>query len=154
MAGYFFDTSGLVKRYVAEVGTAWVNGILNPTARNALHLVRITAVEVVSAITRRVRSGSVTSAVAAAALAQFQLEFAHDFHVVPVAIRLIAEAMTLAQRHGLRGYDAVQLAAALQVNARRRARGTSRIILVSADVGLLAAATAEGLSVEDPNTHP
>ena len=53
MAGYFFDTSGLVKRYVAETGTAWVNSLLHPTARIALYLSRITGVELVAAITRR-----------------------------------------------------------------------------------------------------
>jgi predicted nucleic acid-binding protein len=62
--------------------------------------------------------------------------------------------MILAQTHGLRGYDAVQLAAALRVNSRRLSRRTSGAILVSADLELLAAATAEGLAVEDPNTHP
>jgi len=154
VAGYFFDTSGLVKRYVAEVGTSWVNGILHPGARNALHVARITGVEVVSAITRRTLGGSVTPAAAAAALATFRHEFANDFHVVPVTHRLLAQAMDLAQTHALRGYDAVQLAAALQVNARRGARGTSSVIFVSADIELLAAASAEGLPVEDPNTHP
>ena len=27
MADYFFDTSGLVKRHVAEVGSAWVRSL-------------------------------------------------------------------------------------------------------------------------------
>ena len=47
-------------------------------------------------------------------------------------------------------YDAVQLAAALELN--RISQGG--IVLVSADQDLNAAATAEGLTVENPNLHP
>jgi len=63
---------------------------------------------------------------------------------------IIEEAATLAKKHGLRAYNAVQLAAALD---------TSRIISqiestqLSADLELNAAAAAEGLATEDPNTH-
>ena len=63
---------------------------------------------------------------------------------------IIEEAATLAKKHGLRAYTAVQLAAALD---------TSRIISqiestqLSADLELNAAAAAEGLATEDPNTH-
>jgi uncharacterized protein len=153
VAGYFFDTSGLVKCYVSEVGTAWVNGILHPGSRNSIHVARITGVEVVSAITRRTRGGSITPAAAAIALAQFWREFANHFWIVAVTPRLIVRAMALAQTLALRGYDAVQLAAGLRVNAQRSSRGVSGVIFVSADVGLLAAARAEGLAVEDPNTH-
>jgi uncharacterized protein len=154
VAGYFFDTSGLVKRYVSEVGTAWVNGILGPAARNSIRVARITAVEVVSAIARRARGGSITPAAAAAALVQFRVEFANDFRIVAVTPRLIARAMALAEKHALRGYDAVQLAAGLRVNAQRQARGIAGVTFVSADAALLAAAAVEGLAVEDPNTHP
>jgi len=70
--------------------------------------------------------------------------------VVAITPRLIARAMDLAEVHALRGYDAMQLAAALQANVRRR----TPITFVSADVALNAAATAEGLPVDDPNAHP
>jgi hypothetical protein len=53
----------------------------------------------------------------------------------------------------LRGYDAVQWAAAIEANARCTALGTT-LTFVSADVTLNAAALAEGLAVEDPNAHP
>ena len=56
-------------------------------------------------------------------------------------------------KHGLRGYDAVQLAAVLQVRDERVALGATPIILVSADTELNAAAMAEGLLVENPNNH-
>jgi hypothetical protein len=51
----------------------------------------------------------------------------------------------LARRHGLRGYDAVQLAAALEVHAN-----VPSLTLLSADANLDTAATGEGLLVDDP----
>jgi hypothetical protein len=66
---------------------------------------------------------------------------------------LIAHAMALAEAHALRGYDAVQLAAALEVHVRCLAAGVT-MMLVSSDAALNLAALAEGLTVDDPNTHP
>jgi hypothetical protein len=62
--------------------------------------------------------------------------------------------MLLAERHPLRGYDAVQLAAALAVHRPRAAALLPALTFVCADARLNAAATAEGLTVEDPNDHP
>jgi uncharacterized protein len=61
----------------------------------------------------------------------------------------LQRAALLADTYALRGYDAVQLAAAIEVRLQVPA-----LILVSADTELNTAATVEGLSVEDPNTHP
>jgi hypothetical protein len=149
----FFDSSGLVKRYVNEIGTAWVNSIVDPALGNQFHLASITGVEVVSAITRQGRSGNLSAAATAAALTQFRREFATMFRIVDLSPALIAHAMTLAETHALRGYDAVQLAAALQVNAQSLALGLP-FFLISADADLNAAALAEGLPVDDPSLHP
>jgi predicted nucleic acid-binding protein len=99
-------------------------------------------------------AGSLSAALAARLLADFRFDLANQYQAVAVTPRLIAGAMSLAEKHGLRGYDAVQLAAALQLNAGRQARKASALILVSADADLNAAALAEGLRVEDPNLHP
>jgi hypothetical protein len=61
--------------------------------------------------------------------------------------------MALAETHAIRGYDAVQLAAAVEVRAASLAAGTT-MTLISADLSLNTAAVAEGVSVEDPNLHP
>jgi len=154
MAAYFFDSSALTKRYVIEKGSAWVISITDPAAGNQNHLVRITGVEVISAITRAGRSGSISAADTTKAIAQFYHEFAKGYRITAVTRRLIRRAMILAEIHALRGYDAVQLAAALTVNKQRLARGLSAVILVSADTALNTAAIAEGLTVDDPNLHP
>ena len=57
MADYFFDTSALVKRHVAEVGTAWVKSLVRAKAGHTLYIARITAVEITSAITRPATCG-------------------------------------------------------------------------------------------------
>jgi predicted nucleic acid-binding protein len=153
VAVYFFGSSAIVKRYVNELGTAWVTSLVDPAAGNRNHSVSLTGVEVVSAITRRARGGSVATAVAAAACLQFRADFAGRYLVEQVTPGLVARAMSMAEKHALRGSDAVQLAAALQSHVQYQALGQS-MTLVSADAELNAAANTEALTVEDPNNHP
>ena len=70
-----------------------------------------------------------------------------------VALSVEPMAMSLAEAHRLRGYDAVQLAAALQVLVACSALGAP-LTFVSADANLNAAAAAEGLTVDNPVLHP
>jgi hypothetical protein len=62
--------------------------------------------------------------------------------------------MALAEQYALRGYDAVQLAAAVETQAYNLSVGLPVLTLISADAALNTAATAEGLAVDDPNNHP
>jgi hypothetical protein len=62
--------------------------------------------------------------------------------------------MLLARSHGLRAYDAVQLATALDIHREHRQASLAPITLVSADQELNAAAATEGLAVDDPLAHP
>jgi uncharacterized protein len=55
--------------------------------------------------------------------------------------------------YAVRGYDAVQLAAAVEVQIRGDTLGLPVLTLVSADEDLNVAAAAEGLAVENPNRH-
>jgi uncharacterized protein len=149
VAIYFLDTSAVIKRYVQEVGTAWVQALTQPSAPHSHFLSRITWVETMSAVTRRERGGHLSPPDAANAIADFQQDFAGQYLPVEISAGLIVHAGDLARLHVLRSYDAVQLAAALEVQAK-----IPSLILVSADVALNAAAVAEGLSVDDPNAHP
>jgi predicted nucleic acid-binding protein len=149
VAAYFLDTSAVLKRYVQETGTAWLQALAAPSARHSLFVARITLAEGVAAVTRRERGGSLTPQDAATAVADFQLDFARQYRVVEVSAGLVAQAATLARKHALRGYDAVQLAAVLEIHAT-----DPSLTLLSADVELNAAAVTEGLLVDDPNNHP
>jgi predicted nucleic acid-binding protein len=154
MAGFFFDTSALIKRHVRESGSAWVRSLTRPKASHTIHLARITAVEVHSAITRRQRGASLSPAQAGAILGHFRRHLSQRYILWDLDRPLLTDAMLLARRHGLRAYDAVQLAAALQVDRMYQQTGIGRVTLVSADRELNTAAGTEGLLVEDPNQHP
>ncbi len=158
MAVYFFDSSSLVKRYIAEAGTIWIRGLADPATGNGIYTSTLAGVETVSAVVRRLRRSETSVADAAIAIADFRRHYASVYFLLQATPEIIAQAMDLVEAHGLRAYDAVQLATALQVQSQSRAEsradGTSEPIFVSADTNLNAAAIAEGLAVDNPNAHP
>lgn len=151
---YFVDTSALGKRYIMETGSSWLRNLLNPATGNNVVIVRTTAVEMVAAISRRERGGTLTSSNAAAARADFRADLANEYQVVELTDTLANLAMLKSEQHGLRGFDAIQLAAALEVNTLRTTLGMPPVILLSSDTELNSAAMAEGLALDDPNLHP
>lgn len=154
MTAYFFDSSAIIKRYVNETGTPWVISIADPAAGARVYVTAITGVEVVSAITRRlVNTKTISQADAAVALSSFRRDFSSEYRVITVSDPVIARGMALAEQYALRGYDAVQLAAAVEMNDRRLSLGAPPLIMVASDKSLLATATAEGLTANDPNNH-
>lgn len=153
MAAYFLDTSALVKRYAAETGTTWVTGLIAPSAGNLILVARITGVETVAAIARKRKGNRLSPKDAATALATARQEFGGLFLIVEVTVGLLTAAADLAEKHALRGYDAVQLAAAMEASAERQRLNLPPLTLLTADKELLGAAAAEGLMVDDPNNH-
>ncbi len=154
MAAFFLDASALVKRYVAETGSSWVRQLLDPVAQNQAYVARITGVEIASAIVRRQRGGSLSAVVAQQLLAQFRRDLRNRYRIVELTSNVLMQATDLAIHQGLRAYDAVQLAVALDIDRRRTGSGLAGLTLVSSDGELNAAATAVGLPFEDPNLHP
>jgi hypothetical protein len=61
--------------------------------------------------------------------------------------------MLLVEQHGLRGYDSVHLAVALDLQADRQARQLPPLTFVSADIEQLRVAAALGLQTENPDQH-
>jgi predicted nucleic acid-binding protein len=153
VAHYYLDSSALVKRYVAEIGTAWVTSLCAASSGHILYVARITGAEIVAALFRRTRSGTLNPSDAQSAATRFKYDFRNRYQVAEVTESLIDSAMSLAEKHGLRGYDSVQLAAALELQSVRAALSLAPITFVCADDQLNAVATVEGLLIEDPNTH-
>lgn len=153
MPALFFDSSSLVKRFAKETGTNWVFSLVRPSAKNRLYLARITGVEVIAAITKRMRVGSIDSNAATKAIRRFERDFQNRYLLIEVSPQIIQSAMNLAKNHILRGYDAVQLASALEANRERTALGGTPLTFISADKDLNSAASNEGLTVDDPNNH-
>ena len=158
MSIYFFDTSALVKRYALEDGRKWVQGLTDPAASNRIYVVRITGAEVIAAIKQNLLMGHTNSADAAQGIADFRFDFANQYQVIEITDTVVARAMSLIESHKLRGYDGVQLAAALELNdailsTGLSAAGASPLTLASADGDINLAAPAEGLKVENPQNY-
>ena len=154
MAAYFFDSSALVKRFIRETGTAWVMSLWRPSAGHAIYAARLTEVETCAALARRHKGNKLTVAQFHKSLKRLRRDFTGRLAVGATTEGVVLEALRLAETHALRGYDALQLAFALEANRRRVQRQLPPLTLVSADTDLNQAAQAEGLAVEDPNNHP
>lgn len=153
MAVYFVDSSALVKRYVQEVGTPWVRRLTHRGQAHEIYLASITPVELTAAVARRRRGKTLSAPQASSILSRFRKHLAGRYTVLELTPVLLAEAMRLANSHELRAYDAVQLAAVLELKRQWVDAGIS-VVLVSADQDLNDAAAVEGLTVEDPLHHP
>jgi predicted nucleic acid-binding protein len=149
MTSYYFDTSALVKRYVVEVGSSWVQAVVAQRSGQMIYTSVLTQPEIVSALQRRVREGTL-AAHQAQDLAQQVLEHMTQSY----ALAGVTQACALLQRHPLRAYDALHLACALAVREAIDHQQLSIPVFAAADDALLAAAAAEGFSVDNPLQHP
>jgi len=116
-------------------------------------LARITAVEVAGAVARRRRGRTLSTRQASSMLSRIRKHLAGRYTVLEMTPTLLAEAMQLANSHELRAFDAVQLAAAIELKRQWLDAGIA-VLFVLADQELNNAATAEGLTVEDPRLDP
>ena len=134
---YFLDTSVLVKRYLTEPGSAEVRSLFR--RRRPIAVARIASAELAAAVARQHREGAVSETTRDAILARLNRDFA-QMTVVEVRAAMLSRVPALVVRWPLRGYDAVQLAAALTLQAS----GVSTTFW-SSDANLVAAALGEGL---------
>ena len=151
MGDYFLDSSALVKGYTLERGSAWILTLTQPESENRIYASRIARVEVTATLARLCKGGKMQPEELRGSLRDLGDDFTASFRCVPVTPGLLSLAADLAEKHALRAYDAVQLAAVVRVNAQRQARGALAVTLVSSDNELNAAARLEGVAVEDPN---
>ncbi len=100
----YLDASALVKRYVAEPGSAEVEALISRA--QAVGTGVISRAEVAAALAKGSRESAVK------ALQAFNADWEHMIRL-QLSEPLVARAAALAWEHGLRGYDAVHLATAL-----------------------------------------
>jgi uncharacterized protein len=146
----FADTSALVKRYVPEVGSAWMEQWFDPANGHLVIISEITIVELVSALARRHREASIPSADFLHLRSDFLLHADHEYLVMTLQSTLLIRAQQLVTTRPLRTLDAIQLASALEC---AQVLGTQPLLL-SADRNLLNIAILEGLVIDDPHAHP
>ena len=176
MSAFYLESSALVKRYSTEKGSKFIIKLMQPhdkhlhisvsssskfiiklmqpSAGNRLYAVKITEVEVCAALTRKRKGLTMTAVGATKSIFRFRRNFAARFIKSDISDLILNEAIRLTDLYTLRGYDAVQLAAALEANTERVSRGLALLIFVSADAELNIAAQAEGLTIETPNNYP
>jgi predicted nucleic acid-binding protein len=134
----YLDASALVKRYVAEHGSHEVGSAISSAEVTGTAL--LSRVEVEAALAKAVRLQALTQEEGLASLQVFRNDWP-DLVRVQVTEMVVAQAGSLAWDHGLRGYDAVHLAAA---SAWQGALG-ERVTLATFDKHLWAAAESVGL---------
>ncbi len=143
------DTSALFKRYIPEIGSAWVQNLADPQVGNTIIIARLTTAEFIAALIRRQRDKQINISQFNTLRRAFLHEVEYRYIVINLNKDVIAAAHDLLISHPLRTLDAIQLAAGLKA-----AQTFPEITFMSADTRLLDAATAEGLTVDNPNLHP
>lgn len=136
----YLDSSSLSKLYLEEEGSAEVRRLVSEAAEKASSL--IAYAELRAAIGRALRMGRVESFRAQEARREFEADW-RDLVVLEVDESIVRVAGDAADRHGLRGFDAVHLASA----ARLRNATSDTVLFSSADSRLTRAAQAEGLAI-------
>lgn len=134
----YLDASALVKRYVAEPGTRETARILARADVSGTCI--ISRAEVGAALAKAVRRGVLTERAGRACRRALGADWP-DLARLPITEPLAVRAEGLAWQYGLRGYDAVHLAAALIWQELLGAEVT----LVSFDRALADAARLAGL---------
>lgn len=136
----------MVKLYADEPGHELVRGLTRLTVS------ALARVEVVAAFWRKARSGDVGPGDAVTMTRVFESHLrggsvrASRFATVPATTRVLDEAARLVPAHGLRAYDAVQLASAVTA----RAVDPEVTDFACFDAILRRAASATGFSVIPP----
>jgi predicted nucleic acid-binding protein len=144
----------LVKRYVSELGSAWVQDLCAPTAGHIIALAHIGLVEIAAALAMKARQGELSVSVRDGLLGDLLHDSRDQYWLIDVDKEIVVRAIELTQRQKLRGYDATHLACALFLQQTLLRHSLPPPVLLSADQDLLIAAQAEGLATENPNGHP
>jgi predicted nucleic acid-binding protein len=151
---YYFDTSALVKRYVAEPGTHWVSQICRS---HTVAISTLTTVELTSTLTRRLHAGLTNPQQYQQSGRRFLIDgptyvsLGLTTAIVDRAAQIVA---ALPPSTVVRSLDALHLACAEEAFTIGRQSGWSVIALVSSDRRLLAAAQHLGLPTDNPENYP
>ncbi|MCP9448346.1 MAG: type II toxin-antitoxin system VapC family toxin [Nitrospira sp.] len=139
----YCDTSALVKLYVEESGSSRVRHWID--AADVVGIAAIGYVEAKAAFARAVHSGRVIRRMYRRMVEDFEADWSR-YLVVELHEPVLRYAGRLAERHRLRAYDAVHLAAALQIQAHV----PEGITFLGFDDELNRAAKAERLMLAPP----
>jgi uncharacterized protein len=134
----YLDTSALIKRFVAEVGSETVDDLIGKSG--PVMIAKIGFAEVHAGLKRKQREGALSGQDYALSVRQFEADWVH-YHRIDLLDDILQLARDLIQQHPLRGFDAIHLASALSA---KRATGED-LSFAAADTRLLRAAESEHL---------
>jgi len=120
---------------------------------NDVFIAAIFVVDITVAISRRSRDGSINIQDVITVYQQLKTELQSEYKVIESTDIIINSGMKLAEKYCIRGYDAVQLAAAESINTLCIANSLPQLTFVSADKELNIAAVSAGLLVKNPHDH-
>ena len=147
MSCYFLDTGALAKLYVREAGTDELLKLVSRPEKPSFFILSLSRVELRAAVQRRVRERELSAENARSVITTFKEHLGSVYIVQPITEALLEKAEALIERHGLRTYDSIQLAACLTLPMTE---SEGRATFVCADQELLAAAEAEDWPVLNP----
>jgi len=133
----YFDTSAIIPLIIEEPSSAITSRLWDDAER--IVSVRVLYPEARAALARAERMRRVTRGQLTAAIAELELIIGQVDHI-EINAPLARLAGGLAHTHGLRGYDAVHLAAAATA-------ADNELVVVTGDSDLSRAASALGISV-------
>jgi uncharacterized protein len=151
---YFLDSSAIVKRYISEIGSDWIQQLTHEGTSNQLFVARITWVEVLSALSRRQREGFLDSASYTHIKTVFKTHLNQQYRILDIDNQLLNSAGDLVSQYPLRAYDSVQLTAALRLKSILNQSQLPDPIFLTADKKLFTIAQQSGLLCDNPSNHP
>ena len=134
----YLDTSSLVKLYVDEIGSREIFELISRAQVVATS--RVAYVEAIAAFVRKFALPK-TLEIFSSTRKSFDSDWPNYF-IIEVTEPITALAATLAEKHRLRGFDALHLASAVFI----RDRLNQEIFFSAADIKLESPARKEGLS--------
>lgn len=153
MTSYYADSSALVKRYVQETGSSWIQTLCDPGLNHVFAFANIGLAEIAAALAAKYRQGGLSLTIFDALLHDLQTDAQLQYWLIDVHDTIITQAIALTRKHKLRGYDAVHLGCALFLRDTLSQNNLPAPIFLSADNDLLDAALAEGFATDNPNKH-
>lgn len=150
-----WDASALVKRYARELGSDTVRALFGSVGWSDMTTTLWGYAESVSILLRCLNRGAISRTSFAQAISALETEtiLNPDLSVLALDDTDVLTGVGLIQQHNLNSVDAALLAAILRFD-RLRPPGSPPLVLVAADLRLLRAAQADGLTTLNPEHLP
>ena len=149
MAQFYWDASGLIKRYFAEVGSDTADALFDLVPRYDMITSPIGYTETYSLLVRRLNERVIDLPTFRVAITSLQNETVNDrdFGFLPISDQTIFGSIAAIAKHNLNATDAAILTMLLAYISQP---SSPLVVLVAGDKRLLRAANSEGIANVNP----